>query len=198
MTLRTGNPRKNAKCLAFTLIELIVVMTLLVVVIGLGAPSLSRFFRGRAVETEASRFVALTRYAQSEAVTRGKPMVLWVNMDNRTYGMREEYRFGASQRSARRQSGLSDTRNDVDATDDERRVYELSKDVNLEIDRNHRITNSMVTMRFVPDGTIDEASLAFVVIRSERDGDSIPIMQSSNRLRYEITTESNLWAHGYR
>lgn len=198
MIFRTGNPRKNAKCLAFTLIELIVVMTLLVVVIGMGGPSLSRFFRGRAVETEASRFVALTRYGQSESVSRGMPMVLWINMDERTYGLRDEYRFGANQRSSRSGSGLADTRNDVNATDDERRIYELGKDVNLEIDRNHRITNSMVTIRFVPDGTIDEASLPFVVIRGERDGDSIPIMQSSNRLRYEITTESNLWAHGYR
>ncbi len=38
---------------AFTLIELIMVMTLLVVVVAVAAPSLAGFFRGRAVNAEA-------------------------------------------------------------------------------------------------------------------------------------------------
>ncbi len=56
---------------AFTLIEFILVMGLLAVVIALSAPSLSNFFRGRKLESEARRFVSVTRYGQSRAVAEG-------------------------------------------------------------------------------------------------------------------------------
>ena len=51
----------------FTLIELVVVMTLLVTVIALASPSLAGFFRGRALDAEARRMMSLTRLGQSRA-----------------------------------------------------------------------------------------------------------------------------------
>ena len=42
-------------------------MTLLVVVIALVAPSLGNFFRGRDLDSESTRFLALARYARSRA-----------------------------------------------------------------------------------------------------------------------------------
>src|SRR5262249_19567201 len=72
---------------AFTLIELILVMALLAIVLGISAPSLSRFFRGRSLESEAQRFLALTRHAQSRAVSEGVPMVVWLWPKQRSYGM---------------------------------------------------------------------------------------------------------------
>ncbi|MCX6930914.1 MAG: prepilin-type N-terminal cleavage/methylation domain-containing protein, partial [Verrucomicrobia bacterium] len=63
---------------AFTLIELILVMALLTIVISLTAPSLSKFFRGRTLDSEARRLLALTRSGQSRAVSEGMPMDLWV------------------------------------------------------------------------------------------------------------------------
>jgi prepilin-type N-terminal cleavage/methylation domain-containing protein len=67
---------------AFTLVELIVVMTLLVTVIALASPSLAGFFRGRAVDAEARRFMSLTRLGQSRAAPEGVPMILWVDTAN--------------------------------------------------------------------------------------------------------------------
>ena len=45
----------------FTLIELVLVMTLLIVVISFSAPSLGKFFRGRALDGEARRLLSLSR-----------------------------------------------------------------------------------------------------------------------------------------
>src|SRR5262249_35221447 len=67
----------NRKARAFTLIELILVMTLLAIVLAIASPALSRFFKGRGLDNEARRFLALTRHAQSRAVGEGVPMVLW-------------------------------------------------------------------------------------------------------------------------
>jgi type II secretion system protein H len=61
---------------AFTLIELILVMTILLVVMAVAFPSLRGFFRGRNLDSEARRILALTRYGQSRAVAEGVPVVL--------------------------------------------------------------------------------------------------------------------------
>src|SRR5262249_21799177 len=74
----------------FTLIELMLVMALLAVVLAVSAPSLSKFFKGRTLDSEARRFVSLTRYGQSRAVSEGVPMMLWIDPKERTYGLQEE------------------------------------------------------------------------------------------------------------
>src|SRR5215208_532805 len=58
----------------FTLIELILVLGLLLIVAGISYPTLKNFFRGRALDSEARRFLSLTRYAQSRAAAEGLPM----------------------------------------------------------------------------------------------------------------------------
>ena len=92
MTLPTGNSRnKESHCgRAFTLIELMLVMTMLVAVIAVTMPSLSNFFRGRSLDSEARRFLSLTRYGQERAVSEGLPMTLWIDTANGTYGLQEE------------------------------------------------------------------------------------------------------------
>ena len=50
---------------AFTLIELILVMTIMIVMISIVFPSLKGFFRGRNLDNEARRFLSLTRYGQA-------------------------------------------------------------------------------------------------------------------------------------
>src|SRR5947208_14826453 len=83
MTLPTGNNRtRNSErrhAQAFTLIELTLVMALLLIVFGVALPSLKGFFRGRSLDSEARRFLSLTRYGQSRAVSEGVPMVLWID-----------------------------------------------------------------------------------------------------------------------
>ncbi|MBN2507824.1 MAG: prepilin-type N-terminal cleavage/methylation domain-containing protein [Verrucomicrobia bacterium] len=97
MTSPTGNRQHRGDSITpaggFTLIELVFVMALLVIVLSLAAPSLGRFFRGRNLESEARRFLALTRHAQTLAVAEGMPYLLWVNPEQRTYGLRAETTF---------------------------------------------------------------------------------------------------------
>ena len=72
MIFPTGNKaiRRSAelRSAGFTLIELILVMAMLLIVLSLTAPSLAVFFRGRALDSEARRFMTLTHYGQSRAV----------------------------------------------------------------------------------------------------------------------------------
>lgn len=97
MTLPTGIPRASSvaerRLRGFTLIELILVMSLMLVILSLTGATLSEFFKGRALNSEARRFLSLTHYAQSRAVSEGIPMVLWVDPLQRLYGVESEYSF---------------------------------------------------------------------------------------------------------
>ena len=86
----TGGPKTGRPPGAFTLVELILVMAILTVTISLVVPSLSRFFGGRSLDSEVQRFLALTRYGQSRAVSEGMPMMLWVDEKNSLYGLQSE------------------------------------------------------------------------------------------------------------
>lgn len=181
MTLRTGNNRvKNVdapKRSAFTLIELILVMSMLLIVLAVSAPTLSKFFRGRTLDSEARRFLSLTRYGQSRAVSEGVPMVLWIDAKQGAYGLRED-------------AGYSDV--DTKATD-----FQLGKDLSIEVadvaarsssfGQSQSATRNAPMIRFLPDGFIGETSPRSLLIREART-DSIWISQSRNRLNYEIQT----------
>jgi len=81
-----------------TLIELILVMGLLAVVLGISAPVLSGFVKGRKLQEEARRFLALTRYGRSEAISRGVCMELRIDMDARKYGIYPQVEYGSGAR----------------------------------------------------------------------------------------------------
>src|SRR6266498_813976 len=91
MTSPTGNKNVDPRAAdGFTLIELMLVLTLLLIVIGVAFPSLQHFFRGRNLDLEARRFLSLTRYGQSRAVSEGVPMVLWIDTRRRAYGLQQQ------------------------------------------------------------------------------------------------------------
>ena len=181
MMFPTGNrtiPSGNAPWTrAFTLIELILVMAMLLIVLAVSAPTLSRFFRGRTLDSEARRFIALTRYGQSRAVSEGVPMELWIDPKQRTYGLREEPA-----------SGLEDTK---------AAEFELGRDLSMEVTdppanqrsakKMHSAARNLPVIRFLPDGFFAETSPNSVVLRDERQ-ESAVIAQSRSRLRYEIQT----------
>src|SRR5690242_18091711 len=78
-----------ARC-AFTLIELILVMAILTMAVSVTAPVLSNFFRGRSLDSEARRLLALTHAGQSRAVSEGLPMDLWIDATQGTFGLEAE------------------------------------------------------------------------------------------------------------
>jgi prepilin-type N-terminal cleavage/methylation domain-containing protein len=189
LEISTTQSRRNAgsHVRAFTLIELIIVMTLLLIVVGVGFPSLRNFFHGRTLDSEARRFLTLTRYAQSRAVSEGVPMVLWVDVRERTYGLQA-------------QAGYLDT-------DGKAVEYELEEDLQMEVSTplvrttttttmsNQRSSTTTATVgnlpaiRFTPDGFIGETSPETVQFRegADRDSSAIWITQAPNRLNYEIS-----------
>ena len=75
---RENNGRRDSRG-AFTLIELVVVMVLLGIAAALVAPHMASFFRGRVLNSEARRLLALTHYGQSRAVAEGVPVLLWID-----------------------------------------------------------------------------------------------------------------------
>jgi Tfp pilus assembly protein FimT len=177
---------------AFTLVELILVMALLVIVIGTAAPSLSHFFSGRTLDTEANRFVALTRYGQSQAVSEGTPMVLWVDQKVGSYGLRQE----AGLSPVQWQSSLQGPQQRNKLRSEEPWSFQLAKDLRFELDASTTLTNGLGYIRFQPDGSIDEGALAMLMIEGKNQ-DSIPIVRSRNQLFYEIAHQTNLWGRWY-
>jgi type II secretion system protein H len=163
----------NAKRSAFTLIELILVLALLAVATSLAMPAMSRFFRGRALDSEARQLLSLTHAGQSRAVSDGFPMMLWIDRKERTYGLQEE---GTVQGGS------------VQDADPKAEKFELEGRLNLEaIDATPVTVNgqSMPAIRFLPDGTIDETSPVKLRLSSDI-GDTLWLIQATNRLSYEI------------
>jgi len=191
---------------AFTLIELILVMALLVVVMALISPSLGSFMKGRTLTSEVQRFVSLTHFAQARAVNEGIPIRLWVDPELKTYGLASEYTFA--------QTG----------TDPHARTYELGPDLTIEVDtrswaslNGDRLalqdrwaagqpasgsggSRTQVIFRFTPDGFIDETSPLGLWIRHEPPQgqqrgrgqsdprDEVYVGQTQARLRYAVQT----------
>ncbi len=178
---------------AFTLIELILVMTVMLVILSLTGASLSRFFQGRGLHSEARRFLSLTRYAQSRAVAESIPMILWVDMQRRRYGVESEYSF---------------------TTSDEHSVdYELGQDLEIRmettIQQNALSTRSSsgmassrsgIQIRFSPDGFLPEAAPRNIWLLGTSTGDqgdtsaSVWITPNALGSAYEIQSGS---ASGY-
>ncbi len=183
MTLRTGNqavrsgnppPRRG-----FTLIELVLVLAVLTIVLSVGAPALSRFFRGRTLDSEARQFLSLTRYGQSRAVSEGVPMVLWIDDKQGLYGLEAEPTYQEE---------------DPKAVE-----FELHSDLSIEVEqpevrplasqwsRPTQKPNRLPEIRFTPDGFIDETSPEAVLLR-EGEERMIWVSQSRNRSHYELQT----------
>ncbi len=167
----------------FTLIELIIVLALLTISAAITYPTLKNFFHGRSIDSEARRLLALTRYAQSRAVSEGVPMELWIDAANKVYGLRAQSGFVA---------------------DDSKAVaYALQSDLELQVSappaitqsgqQNNGIVNTGASplggvaqlIRFYPDGFIGDKSPEQVLIRRD-ETDAIAIAQSASHLNYEI------------
>lgn len=177
-------PLRSAGALqsAFTLIELILVMALLAIVLGVSAPSLSRFFRSRSLDSEAKRFMALTRHAQSRAVSEGVPMVLWLETEQRIYGLNADKSFVEE-----------DPQAEQFTLDDALQVEVLRYSGAMTAMQTNRFRNekldagNLYIMRFNPDGFVSLSSPEAVVFR-QGENEELWVAQSRNRLNYEICT----------
>jgi type II secretion system protein H len=177
MILPTGKQRSKNRTAraAFTLIELVLVMAILIVVLSVSGASLTKFFKGRSLDAEAKRFVALTRFAQNRAISEGLPVVVWIDEREKKYGSQIAPGFVA--------------------LDGKTNEFELGRD--LEINVTFVAGNAQpqrgreVLLRFRPDGFFDESNPEIVTIREateETKGESVFIAPNRNRMFYEIST----------
>jgi type II secretion system protein H len=165
-------PRPSAlgpRLVAFTLIELILVLALLVIITSLAAPAMSNFIRGQALGSEARRLVALMHAGQSRAVSEGLPMVLWVDEKQGAYGLQAE----ATGRGG------------------DPKAENLMVDSTLQITVVNTGSGGMTkfsglpAIRFLPDGTVDENSPQTLRLMDAR-GHALWLIQSRDRNGYEI------------
>jgi Tfp pilus assembly protein FimT len=163
-------------------------MALLAIVLAVSTPSLSRFFKGRGLESEARRFMALTRHAQSRAVSEGVPMVLWLEPKQRLYGLNADKSFIENDPKAE-QFNLDET------VEVEARLSPDAVTANeASLFKNERqTTTGLYTLRFNPDGFVSLNSPEVVVFRQGKD-DELWVAQSRNRLTYEIQTGKQAFA----
>jgi len=153
---------------AFTLIELILVMTLLVITTALVAPSLMGFFRGRTLDSEARQLLSLTHAGQSRAVSEGMPILLWVDAKQNTYGLEEETPAAGG--------------------DPKAITLQLDDSVRVQVEN---ATSTPITMgnlpaiRFLPGGTIDENSPHSLRL-TDAGGNTLWLVESANHMGYEI------------
>jgi type II secretion system protein H len=187
-TGRLGSDPRHVRA-GFTLIELIVVMAMLLIVVGVSFPSLKGFFRGRTLDSEARRFLSLTRYAQSRAVSEGIPMVLWVDLQQRTYGLQAQTGY------------LNDDRKAIEYDLDEDLEVELSAPAASTLSNGQRQVpalqvnaGGLPAIRFSPDGFIEVTSPETIEFRQGEDY-ALWITQTPNRLHYEVTDAPPLSSH---
>lgn len=161
-------------------------MTLLLIVAGVAFPTLKNFFHGRALDSEVRRFLSLTRYAQSRAVSEGIPMVLWLDARGGTYGLQTEAGYL-----------------ELDARAVE---YELDEDLSFDVSqppvaalispRNRSVIQAanLPAIRFSPDGSIGETSPEYVRFQETRTGPegAIWVAQVPHRHGFEIRHDEPL------
>lgn len=150
-------------------------MALMVVAISLAAPALSNFVRGRALDSEARRLLALMHAGQSRAVSEGMPMVLWVDAKKGAYGLQME----------------------TTGPNGDPKAEDLDVDSSLQISVPNSGTSAPVTtfmnlpaIRFLPGGTVDENSPSTIVL-TDSAGVSRWLVLNSARTGYEIRDSNN-------
>jgi type II secretion system protein H len=201
MTSPTGKPKRRGAELpprrGFTLIELLLVMTLLLVVISVTLPSLGGFFRGRTLDSEARRLLALTRHGQSRAASEGVPMLLYIDQRERFYGLEEEP--GYFEEDTKAVEYELDRELEIDVINLNSKVVTagvLGANAGTRGNANPlsstAIRRNLPAIRFLPDGSIDEISPQILRL-IDRTGIELWVMLSRNQMNYEIRLPTNQW-----
>jgi type II secretion system protein H len=180
--------RDAATATGFTLIELILVMALLAIVLAISAPSLSRFFKSRSLDNEAQRFMALTRAAQSRAVSEGVPMVLWFDTKQGNYGLNADKSFVEDDPKAEQFTVDETLEMDLRLSPDAVAASQATQFKN-----EKQTTSGLYMLRFNPDGFISLSSPEVVIFRQGDNGE-LWVAQSRNRLNYEIQASQPAFA----
>lgn len=162
------------KALAFTLIELVLVMAVLVTMLAIVAPVISRSMRGRNLTQQGARLLALTEYSRDEAASLGVPMTVWINPETRSFGTAVKAGYAAD--TARTKE------------------YTLPADLSFESLQGAQASKAeghgFEVAEFEPDGTMDPASVAVVRIFNRTRSSVVSVTQTQDKYGYEVIKEA--------
>jgi type II secretion system protein H len=161
----------------FTLIELVMVMVLLVIAAAFVAPHMASFFRGRVLNSEARRLLALTYYGQSRAVAEGVPVLLWINSKQDSYGLVTQ--SAKAEPDDKASSFNVDSSLTLETTAPDASIVSEGQDEGL------GVPNNLPVIRFMPDGYFDPSSVSKIVLRQGAEA-ALELVPTANRLGYEI------------
>ena len=163
-----GRRLETRRSLGFTLVELIIVMTLLAIVAAISVPSLARSMRQRNLDEEATRFLALTEYGRDEAVSQGVPMIVWIDAKGQRYGVEPKAGF--------------------DADETRSREYAMNPDVQVETDKAVSSGGVVEAIEFAPDGALTSTSVEAVRL-VDRSQSAIKVSRTTDGWSYELVKE---------
>jgi len=173
MTLPTGMRVRNKMKTriekhGMTLLELICVMALLATVMAFSAPAFSGFFKGRSLMEESRRFLSLTRYARSQAISRSVIMELWIQPGSGDYGLSPQVEYGEKAKYPIQ--------------------YHVAEGLAFEVEEGVLDQEGRANILFWPDGAIDETSLKSLFIREGQE--EVEIAQTDIGMGYSLKDES--------
>ena len=165
-------------------------MTLLVIAVSMVMPTLSKFFGGRALDSEVKRFMSLMHYGQTRAVSEGVPMVLWVDTAHNSYGLNQESTFGRDRDAVENDLakgvtiGIAKNLNKVPIAN--------SQTGRIETGQALQRKNKLPAIYFEPDGTINTAlSVGGISLQDTNSPAPVWIAPSaSSDLGYEVTSQN--------
>ena len=156
------------------MIELILVLALLVIISSLAAPAMANFIRGRALDSESRRMVALMHAGQSRAVSEGLPMVLWV-----------DEKAGCLWLQAETTGQTGDAKAEVLSLDSTLQIAVLNTGLGTPT-----TFNNLPAIRFLADGTVDENSPQTLQL-TDSAGIKRWLIETRNHTGYEINDSQN-------
>lgn len=168
---KTSDNRPSPAVAGFSFIELILVMAILSSVVVLTAPRLSNFIYGQSLQTESRRFLALTQYAYSEAISRGEPYLLWIAPDSKRYGLRPQW-----------------------WQEDEQEVqelwFEVDESIDIEVLPNRALSNGIAEIGFSPEGVIEWNEVRLIRL-SRSNQPPVEIAVSLIGMKFVIVNDEN-------
>jgi len=149
----------------FTLIELIVVMLLLVTLAGLSVPQFRGFVEGRRLQEEGRRFIAATRFAHNEAISRSERVELWVSPSKNQYGLRTSTYY--------------------QHPNHEPVEFKLGEKIKLKIDGKWLDKEGVAVIVYWPDGTLEQDGMEEFAFTDSQKG-TLKIGLDELGVNYEI------------
>lgn len=174
MTSLTGQSRRPGRG-GFTLIEMVLVLSLLVVAVSMIAPRMQGFIRGRSLDSEARRMIALMHAAQSRAVSEGMPVMFWIDQKDGTYGMALETPPTAA----------GDPKAEMLTAADNLQISVMNMKGTTLTTYNH-----LPAVRFTADGLVDDGSPQVLRIDSA-DGTTLWLVETREKDGYEVEDSLN-------